>query len=288
MPPPTPKTITRLDPAVPLLWRDAQTLQFGIDGDTRVTVDAPWVEALLSRMRAGFRRGAFDVVAHAAGAPREQARMLLARLDPLLIDDAPAPRPAWVESVDIGDGRCEYRMREALADEGVASGDRRDPGHPGVILLQGAAAAVQFARYLREDTVHLPVAFERGRTTVGPLVVPGASPCLTCRDGHERDRDPAWPRMHTQLIGRGAGPLTAARVAEAAALAARLLAGPADGGRFVEVRADGRRVWRSVTFHAECRCREQSFRSPRGTATAPVRLGRPIETMTATAFARPA
>lgn len=288
MPPLTPKTITRLNPAFPPLWRDGDTLQFGLDGAVRVSADAPWVEPLLSRMAAGFRRGSFDVVAHAVGAPRQEARMLLARLQPLLRDDPSAPRAAWVESIDIADGRCEYRMREALADEGVPAGGRSDRRAVGVILIRGAAAALQLAHYLREDTSHLPVAIERGRTTVGPLVVPGVSPCLSCRDGHERDRDAAWPRMHAQLIGRGDARISAARVAEAGALAARLLAEPDADGTSVEVTAEGERVWRSVRFHEECRCRERSFPSLPGSATAPAPPGRRSATTTAPEYARPA
>lgn len=286
MSPLSPKTITRLDPGVPLLWRDSETVQLGVDGDVRLTVDAPWVVPLLSRMAAGFRMHSFDVIAHGAGAPRQEAQMLLARLRPLLIDDAATSRAAWVESVGMPDGRCEYRMREALADEGVEPGDRRDPHDCGVILVRGAAAALHLARYLRDDVAHLPVALERGRTTVGPLVIPGETPCLTCRDGHERDRDSAWPRMHAQLIGRDPGPIGTAQLAEAAALAARLLSDDAATGSYVEVSESGGRVWRSVAFHGECRCREQPFRSPRESATAPARPALPSATTTETASAQ--
>lgn len=94
MPPLTPRILTRLDPDVPLLWRDGETLQIGLEGTLRIAASAPWVELLVGRMAAGFRRGAFDVVAHSVGAPRAEARMLLTRLEPLLVDDAPPPRSA--------------------------------------------------------------------------------------------------------------------------------------------------------------------------------------------------
>jgi len=286
MSPLTPRILTRLDPDVPLLWRDGETLQIGLEGTLRIPASAPWVELLVGRMAAGFRRGAFDVVAHSVGAPRGEARMLLARLEPLLVDDSPPPRAAWVESIDVLDARCEFRLREALSDEGVALGTRTTAEDIGVILVEGAAAALQFARYLREDTPHLPVSLERGRTTVGPLVIPGESPCLSCRDAHERDRDPAWPRMHAQLIGRPAGPLSVARIADAARLAAKLLLADSAAGSFVEVSADGHHAWRSVTFHEECRCRELSSLSPRGTATEPGPLVPPSATTTARGYAR--
>ncbi len=286
MSPLTPKTITRLDPGVPLLWRDAETLQVGIEGTLRIPASEPWVELLVGRMAAGFRRASFDVLAHSVGAPRGEARMLLARLDPLLVDDPETPHAAWVESIDVADARCEYRMREALADEGVAAGTREDPGDIGVILIEGAAAAMQFARYLREDVTHLPVALERGRISVGPVVVPGETPCLACLGQHERDDDPAWPRMHAQLIGRSAGPVSAARMAEAATVVAQLLSRTSQTGRFVELSADGHRAWRSVTFHEECRCRERSFLSLPGTSRAHDPLDRQTGTTTGREYAR--
>ena len=283
----TPPILTRLNPRAPLLWRDEHTLQLGDDDGPRVETDAAWVEPLLSRLRSGFRRGSFDVIAHAAGAPREAARTLLARLDPLLLDDPPPSRPAWVEAIGFTDGRSEYRMREALADEGVPLVEHgRDPA-VAVVLVRGAAAALQFARYLREDVPHLPVAFEPGRVTIGSLVLPGASACLACRDAHATDADPAWPLLHTQMIGRDPGPLRAAQVAEAGRLAALLLADDgATDERVVRVSADGSRVWRSVSFHEGCRCRGPWSPSLRGTATAPAPPDPRISTTTAPGFAR--
>lgn len=289
MSPLTPKTITRLDPSAPLLWRDERTLQLGVEGNVRIEVVGVWVEALLARMCAGFQRRAFDVIAHAAGAPRDEARMLLRRLHPLLIDDPATPPEVWVEGINITDARCDHRMRDALGDEGLSFGVRGDPDAVGVILVEGAAAALQLAPYLSADIPHLPVSFERGRVTVGPLVLPGVTPCLSCRDGHERDRDPAWPRLHAQLIGRDCGPIPAVRVAEAAALVSRILSSPeGDSSPTAQVTADGAREWSSVTFHEECRCRERSFPSQRENAMAPSPLVLPLATTTATAFAQPA
>lgn len=283
----TPPILTRLHPAAPLLWRDEHTLQLGDDGDVRIETDAAWVELLLSRMRAGFRRGTFDVIAHAAGAPRAAARALLARLEPLLLDDPPAGRPAWVERIGITDGSSEYRMRDALSDEGIALVEHGRRPAVAVVLVRGAAAALQFARYLRDDVPHLPVAFEPGRVTVGPLVLPGATACLACRDANATDADPAWPLLHTQMIDRDPGPIRAAQVAEAGRLAALLLADGTDtDSRVVRVSADGSRAWRSVTFHEECRCRGPWFPSQRGTATGTAPPALPSATTTKPVFAR--
>lgn len=284
----TPPILTRLDPNAPLLWRNEHTLQFGDEGDLRIEAEPAWVEPLLSRLRSGFRRHSFDVIAHAAGAPREAARALLTRLEPVLIDDVATTRPAWVESIGLADGRIEYRMREALEDEGVTLVDH-GASAVAVVLVRGAAATLQFARYLREDIPHLPVSFEPGRVTVGPLVVPGASPCLACRDAQAREQDPAWPLLHTQMIDRDPGPIRAAQVAEAGRLAALLLSpDEATEGRMVRLSADGSRAWRSVSFHEECRCRGPWSPSRRGTGMEPAPRAPLTSTMKATGFARPA
>lgn len=279
MPPITPTTLTRLDPAFPLLWRDVDTVQFGMDGQAvtegtaapvRIALSEPWMEPLLQAMRSGFRRSSFDVIAHGVGAPREAARELLQKLEPVLRTDLPQTPAVWVESVNLADSRIEARIGHALHDEGFTIVDRATAGSVGIVLVHGAASAHQFARYLRDDLAHAPIAFEPGSTTIGPLIIPGATPCLSCRDAHERERDPAWPSMHAQLIGATSMPITAAHTAEAAGLIARVL-GEADGSKLtksVQIRPDGRRVWREATFHEECLCREQTCRSPRGTGTA--------------------
>lgn len=283
----TPPTMTRLDPATPLLWRDGTTLQLGEDGDLRFPADAPWVERLLSRMRHPFRRSAFDVLAYAAGAPRDEARRLLARVEPLLQDDAAPARAAWTSSLGLSDERTEYRVRESLADQGVPLVEPGVPGAVAVVVVPGAAAALAFASHMRADTPHLPVAFQPGRVTVGPLVLPGSSPCLACRDAHDTDRDPAWPLLHSQLIGADPGRVRAVQAAEAGMLAAQLLAHPVPG-RLVRFSADGERVWRSVTFHAECLCRAPSSPSLPGSETVRAPRALPTSTRTAREFARPA
>lgn len=288
MSPITPPTLTRLDPAYPLLWRDVDTVQFGLDGRVCVPLSEPWIEPLLQAMRNGFRRNSFDVIAHAAGAPRDAARELLAKLRPVLRTDARELPRIWIESVNIADSRVEARVESSLADEGFATTNRAAPDAVAVVLVHGAASARQLAPYLRDDLTHVPVAFEPSGAAVGPLVVPGRTACLSCRDAHERDRDAAWPAMHAQLIAATSTPITAARTAEAAGLVARILVEPGTAKRTKSVRIspDGRRVWNAVTFHEECRCREQSFRSPEGTAKAADRLARPHATRSDPGFAR--
>lgn len=48
------------------------------------------------------------------------------------------------------------------------------------------------------DRPHLPVSVYRGHLSVGPLVVPGRTPCLNCLHLHRSDSDPHWPQLVDQ------------------------------------------------------------------------------------------
>lgn len=289
MSPTTSRTITRLDPRHPLLWRDEQTVQFGLDDVLRVSLDAHWIEPLLQRLSIGIRLSTFDLVAHGTGAPRDDARRLLDRLRPVLVTDSAITVSAWVEGINTTDHRVLPRLRDALLDEGVPAGSRSDPDAIGVIAVEGAATALHLASYLREDTAHLPIAFETAATVIGPLIVPGQTPCLACLDAARTERDPAWPLLHSQLVGRSPGSISLARVAEAATFVPRLLRAARPGaGLSVRIRPDGRRTWHWVRPHAECQCLASSSRSPQGTATETAPPVLPIATTTSTGYARPA
>ena len=72
------------------------------------------------------------------------------------------------------------------------------------------------------DIPHLPVAVFGSRAVIGPLVLPGLTGCLRCRDLHRADQDSAWPRIAIQFQGRryAVPPVDSALVATAAGWAA--------------------------------------------------------------------
>ena len=74
------------------------------------------------------------------------------------------------------------------------------------------------ATLMREGVPHLVARLSETLGVVGPLVLPGRSSCLRCQHLLRAARDPAWPRVHAQLIG--APPPTAAHAVLAAAVAA--------------------------------------------------------------------
>lgn len=278
-------TTLHLDPAHPVLWRDADTVQFGLDAALTLPVEGPWLPRLLHQLSRGVPERGFEVLAHGLGAPLPAARRLRALLDPLLIADAARHAVRLVAAPVVG-ARTVFRLEEALDDAGVDVVD--DPSAPALLIRHGAVPARDAVSSLSEDRPHLPVSFDAGGSTVGPLVVPGRTPCLSCRDAHDRDRDPAWAALHVQLLERDPGRIPLAGIAAAAAAVGDLLAGHADAvragvGLQIRISRAGPRSSRTAEFHAECGCR-----SPRGIARDDVRPDLRPATTSSSAFARPA
>ncbi len=274
----------RLDPALPVLWRDADCVQLGADAALMLSVDGPWIPRMLQKLTHGIDERAFEVVAHGLGAPLPAARRLRALLGPALVGDLPRSL-VRLDAAAVG-VRTALRLEEALADAGVDVTDARDAVT--VVVRHGAVAARDAIGLLADDRPHLPVAIDAGGSTVGPLVVPGSTPCLSCRDGHDRARDPAWAALHVQLLERDPGRVPLRAVAAAADAAADLLAVRAESerdgsGRRIRIRRDGTRSSQTAEFHADCLCR-----SPRGSARDAALPDPRRATRSASALARPA
>lgn len=47
---------------------------------------------------------------------------------------------------------------------------------------------------------HLPILIRETVAVIGPLVIPGVTPCLRCLELARADRDPAWPVLAAQLL----------------------------------------------------------------------------------------
>jgi hypothetical protein len=301
-------TPLRLDPAHVPLWRDASTLQLGREGTVVLRDPAPWQERIVAELERGTERAHLERLAAALRVPREALDALLDRLSPVLRRSGD-PRRVAVIAADRFPERAVGDVLDGLEGSGwepswvapgeppVAVRDGRIEPIPVVLLAAHAVAPHQWAPLQRADAPHLPLVFAGGRADVGPLVVPGRTACLGCLAAHERDRDPAWPALVTQLVARRPPDVALPLAIEAAALAARLLDEPvsdaAEDGRSRSVRIDAglRRLWRSHRPHAGCLCRLLPSEAPRsrsGSATAGAPPVPNPATTTATAFARPA
>jgi len=145
----------------------------------------------------------------------------------LELDDERPVRPTDVgvfrwQDVGIAREQVAARMVRDAAPR-VAVGGRGEPDVVVVVESHGADPA-RAALLVGHGVAHLSVVVREADTVVGPLVVPGAGPCLRCLDLHRAETDPAWPVLLGQLVGADAAdePGTVAQVAAGVAAAAVL------------------------------------------------------------------
>ena len=117
---------------------------------------------------------------------------------------------------------------------------------------------------------HLAVSVQQYGYQVGPLVVPGATPCLGCLDRHRGDSDPGWyapaaePAGPVRPPGPGGEETASATLAAASAAGQALsfldgVAQPVTWSAVLQLRAaDGHIGLEALDFHPDCGCRLQS------------------------------
>lgn len=174
--------------------------------------------------------------------------------------------PGGVGRDDVG-RTFDQAVARAVDRVVEGAGPASAPGPPDLVVLvaQDVLDCAVGDDLVRRGVAHLGVVVTAARIVVGPLVLPGDSPCLRCLDLHRRDRDPAWPRLVAQLLTARAAPAAVGETAlstTAAGLAALQVLGFVDGqvvpdavGRTLELSLPHghvqRRSWR---WHPGCGC----------------------------------
>lgn len=133
-----------------------------------------------------------------------------------------------VQATDLGTGHADAdrgRPRGsaiAAAVRRVAPTARTGPlpqrSRPDIAVLADAIIPdpARVAALVAAGTPHLAVHLRDGAGVVGPLVLPGRSPCLHCLALHRGAADPGWPRVAARLTGRAGRASTASVLATAA------------------------------------------------------------------------
>ncbi|WP_432490789.1 hypothetical protein [Kineococcus gypseus] len=99
-----------------------------------------------------------------------------------------------------------------------------------VLVDHHAADAVAADGLVAEGVPHLSVVLRDTDALVGPLVLPGTTPCLRCLDLHRTDADPGWPAVRDRFA-RADGAEESATASALAGLAALQVLAHLDGGR---------------------------------------------------------
>ena len=280
----------RLDPSAPPLWRDDGTVQLGSPARVFLPLREPWTDAALSALETGTSRPALRALVRLHGGTEAQADDLIASLSPALVHRRRTPALLLQVADDLPAAvvRAVLAALPARTPRVDWAGRASRPAPEGARVLLLAAHRVDPRRavdLVRHDIVHLPLVLSGSAATVGPLVAPGRTACLSCLDAGHRRADPAWPLIAAQLLARPRPAVDVAFAAEAARAARQLITGRIDPlTRSLHLRVDSlQRVWRTHLPSEDCRCR-----SLEGNATASAPTDPDRATSSPTAFARPA
>jgi hypothetical protein len=193
------------------LWRSPGVLQVGLDSPALV----------LSGVPAGLPL-AIELLARPQGT--DDLTRLLPDLDPAWIEwlvDRLAAAGLMVPSETrgtgplavVGTGTLANALLDSLKRTGLqaarteptlfAAADTPLQGRlPELVIVAGDTAEPDRAltdALFRSGLAHLVVRLEPDRAVVGPLVMPGRSPCVRCQDLNRCRLDDSWPHLLAQL-----------------------------------------------------------------------------------------
>ncbi|MDI2131037.1 TOMM precursor leader peptide-binding protein, partial [Yinghuangia seranimata] len=121
------------------------------------------------------------------------------------LTDATPAGPVW----DGERKRRETAAREAVRRAAPATRCVRPATRPlpdvALVVPEGHPDPGLARRLTARGVPHLFADVRETTGLVGPLVLPGRTPCAHCLDLARADRDPAWPRLLAQLAAPGPG-----------------------------------------------------------------------------------
>ena len=204
-------------PAV-AVWRSPGVLQVGLDAPALVLSGVPAGLPLAIELLAR-PQGTDDLVRLLPDLDPAWIEWLVARLSAAGLMVRPtAITPARL--VVVGTGALADAVMNSLAATGLEI-DRAEPAVlagdqevvngsvPPLVILAGGAAEPDRAltdALFRTGRPHLVVRLEPDRAVVGPLVIPGRTPCVRCHDLNRCRLDDAWPHLLAQLCRETVAP----------------------------------------------------------------------------------
>lgn len=248
-----------LRPGALLLRRDAVTLQIGTAPGIRLR-DRPGLVRVL-RLLDGSQT--IDQVAEAVARDipefTDDLRETVTRLAALGAVVVPGRRPRPT-TVAVRHDRSTAAFADLLMHR---FGPPRGDADLEVVITAGEPGRSGFEILAHAQVPHLPVVVHEERVRIGPLVIPGVTPCLGCLDAQTADLDPAWAALLPQFERRRLLPIAVpdAVLWTAAAEIARQIdqmdadERPDSVGHVVLVGPDSRDLQlRTVPFAPTCAC----------------------------------
>lgn len=165
-------------------------------------------------VRALERRRSYSVAVHGLGRVGAHAALRLAAAGigtMVAVDGAPVRHedtgPGTFREEDVGARRQDAlarAIRLLAPSTNTALAPRRAGPHLAIVAPGERPPTELLVDLARRMIPHLLVEVCEDRAVLGPLVVPGRTPCGRCRDLALTDRDPLWPRTQAGLAADGA------------------------------------------------------------------------------------
>lgn len=251
----------RINPSLPVVWRDQATVQVGVDPVVAVVKIGDQESA---RAVVELTRGTNDRVIERLLGGEESTKRLIESLGTALHEPLTRKVQSWLV---VGNEESSRVIVETISKTiGVtfsSFSEWSEPTPPDLVVLISnfVISPSEVQPWLASDTAHIPIVFGEASVTVGPRVEPGRTPCLRCSEMERLDSDPAWAAISPQLWRK---PLPAIDPGLAVHAAGELLRISTEGGGH-SVRIDALTLQRlSIphSFHPECGC----LRLPAGRA----------------------
>lgn len=257
--------LLRLPPHLPLIWLTPDTIQVGVDPPRATLTQVPdGVPALLHALGSGVTCSGLDMLAQHHRVPGRWLTDALRVLEPLLQSDPPAPVKAVSLWSSIADTAGFARLAEQAgyvvsvpADVGADT----DWSRPVLVIADYLIHPGWLVALAVQQRAHLPVVFSDQSIRVGPLIRFGKTPCLVCAESFQRDQQPHWLEVASQLWSR-TSPLHSPHITARVWTAASLLL---DGVQIVGMRSsrdqivlrpgEGTLRIEQPPFHPRCTCR---------------------------------
>lgn len=242
----------QIDPRVPLVWRDHNSAQAGID-PPRVRIDG--IDDVTARALAELVRGTSTQKLTALLGQDASSRIRL-QLQPVL--GITPPRPLGCVAV-IGRSDAVIPIAETIApafgtlivapqshEVDISAVDLA------ILVSDFVVSPMDVQPWLGNDKAHLTVTFTESSALIGPLVKPGESACVSCVELERIDADPAWSAIAPQVWLRSAKPARSLITHAASEILSMYSAG---AGFATRIDAETfERVTHPCSVHPQCGC----------------------------------
>lgn len=195
-----------LNPVFPLCWENIETLRIGFDrAEVRLHTPTPAAQRFVDKLRDGVHPRDLESVARRSGLRSDEREMLMQQLKPVLLqahDSTSEPfkkdHPTALFAV-FGEGSFARRVRKRFELAGLSLATGTASPDFVVLVEQFVGTTTRAQSLLSNDVPHLLLRATDRHLVLGPLVLPGGLPCLTCLELHSLEKEPSLHVLGAQL-----------------------------------------------------------------------------------------